>query len=153
MSWAPYQPWQSCKELDYVHCHVRKWYFSALKQECRMTSCVKSVMKCKKSVRSFKTLSVWFLVMLHKKEMVVAVKATMYHVNSSIFALTIGAGQRGFCWYFIPNHQENHVQNFAKTEMKSDFLWKRQTFHLNPVASSASALGIRAQRSCKAAQI
>lgn len=59
-------------------------------------------MKCKKSVRSFKTLSVWFLVILHKKEMVVALKATMYHVNSSIFALTIGAGQRGFLLVFHP---------------------------------------------------
>lgn len=55
-----------------------------------------------KSVRSFKTLSVWFLVILHKKEMVAAVKATMYHVNSSIFALTIGDGQRGFLLVFHP---------------------------------------------------
>lgn len=58
-----------------------------------------------------------------------------------------------FCWYFIPNHWENHVQNLTKTEMKSDFLWKRQTFHLNPVGSSASALAIRARKSCEAAQI
>lgn len=32
--------------------------------------------------------------------MVVAVKATTYHVNKSIFALTIGAGQRGFLLVF-----------------------------------------------------
>lgn len=60
-------------------------------------------MKCKKSVRSFKTLSVWFLVILHKKEMVVALKATMHRVNSSIFALTIEAGQRGFLLVFRSN--------------------------------------------------
>lgn len=85
--------------------------------------------------------------------MVVAVKATMYHVNSSIFALTIGAGQRGFLLVFHPKSLGKPCPNLTKTEMKSNFPWKRQTFHLNPVASSASALAIRAQKSCEAAQI
>lgn len=89
--------------------------------------------------------------MLHKKEMVVAINATTYHVNSSIFALTIRAGQTGFLC-FIPNHKEKHFQNLTKTEMKSDFLGKRQTFHLKPVDSSVSAVAVRAQKSCEAAQ-
>lgn len=67
--------------------------------------------------------------------------------------LLLELAREDFCWYFIPNHRENHVQNLTKTEMKSDFPWKRQTFHLNPVASSASALAIRARKSCEAAQI
>jgi len=46
--------------------------------------------------------SVGFLATLHKKEMVVGIYATMYHVNSSIFSLNIGAGQTGFFFVFHP---------------------------------------------------
>lgn len=36
--------------------------------------------------------------------MVVAINATMYHVNSSIFALTLGAGQTGFLMVLHPKN-------------------------------------------------
>lgn len=46
--------------------------------------------------------SLGFAVILHKKEMVVAINASMYHVNSSIFAPTTGAGQTGFLLVLHP---------------------------------------------------
>lgn len=59
-------------------------------------------MKCKKCQFIQNIFSVGFLVILHKKEMVVAINATTYHVNSSIFALTTGAGQTAFLLLLHP---------------------------------------------------
>lgn len=84
-----------------------------------MTSYVKSVMKCKKVSVYYKYFQCWVSCSITQKEMVVAIHASMYHVNSSTFALAIGAGQTGFLLAFHHKSWGKNFQRLSNIEMKS----------------------------------